>query len=176
MIQNQKTKYQIEETKRIKRRKKNIKKYEKIMRCPICGAPVKYRSADGVFRTSGRFIFACSEYENGCDTYIIANPDGTPAGTMADRKTRRMRQEAHYYLNQLYTYKDMTKSETYEWLAEKLQIPKSKCHIRYFDTALCQKVIEVSKTYLGKNYRNDSFVQCLIAASYSTRALLTAAQ
>ena len=41
------------------------------MRCPYCGAPVVYRSADGIYQNNknGAMLYVCSRYPE-CDAYV----------------------------------------------------------------------------------------------------------
>lgn len=36
----------------------------------------------------------------------------------------------------------MTRSQAYNWLSQKLGIPKSECHMLLFDIAMCNLVVE----------------------------------
>lgn len=44
------------------------------MRCPYCGSPVVYRSADGIYRdnSKGTMLYVCSRYPE-CDSYVRAH-------------------------------------------------------------------------------------------------------
>ena len=74
------------------------------MRCPYCGSPVVLRSADGIYHDNrrGTWLYVCRNYPQ-CDAYVRVQP-GTdiPVGTMADRKLRALRAEAHRYFDRLY--------------------------------------------------------------------------
>ena len=62
------------------------KKRKKPMRCPYCGAPVVYRSADGIYHENkaGTMLYVCSRYPE-CDAYVRAQPGTSlPLGTLAN--------------------------------------------------------------------------------------------
>ena len=69
------------------------------MRCPYCGSPVDLRSADGIYYDNSRNtrLYVCRNYPQ-CDSYVRVHP-GTdiPVGTMANRRLRALRAEAHRY-------------------------------------------------------------------------------
>lgn len=134
---------------------KNNKKKRKgfnasTMRCPYCGAPVIYRSADGIYRNNskGTMLYVCSRYPQ-CGAYVRVHA-GTkqPVGSMANRELRALRKTAHFYFDQLYWRGLMTKQEAYQWLANLVGAPISQAHIGYLREYYCTQVIEESKKYL----------------------------
>lgn len=122
------------------------------MRCPYCGSPVVLRSADGIYHDNrrGTWLYVCRNYPQ-CDAYVRVQP-GTdiPVGTMADRKLRALRAEAHRYFDRLYKSGYMGKQEAYCWLAEVISAPLSQAHIGYLGEYYCQVVIEESRKLLER--------------------------
>ena len=45
------------------------------MRCPYCGAPAVFRSADGIYRdnSSNTMLYVCARYP-ACDAYVRTHP------------------------------------------------------------------------------------------------------
>lgn len=133
---------------------KNKKKRKGIdvaaMRCPYCGSRVIYRSADGIYRDNSRntMLYVCSHYPK-CDVYVRTHT-GTniPVGTMADRKLRALRKEAHYYFDQLHKSGCMTRTSAYQWLADFIGAPVSEAHIGYLGEYYCRQIIEHSQKIL----------------------------
>lgn len=109
------------------------KKRKKSMHCPYCGAPVVYRTADGIYNENkaNTMLYVCSRYPE-CDAYV-----------------RALRRETHHYFDWLYTSGWMTKQETYHWLANFLQAPQSQAHIGYLGEYACKQVIRACKEMLG---------------------------
>lgn len=121
------------------------------MRCPYCGAPVVYRSADGIYRNNkGAMLYVCSHYPD-CDSYVRVHT-GTklPVGSMANRELRALRRTAHFYFDQLYQSGLMTKQEAYQWMANLIGAPLSQAHIGYLREYYCTQIIEESKKYLAR--------------------------
>jgi len=115
-------------------------------RCPYCGAPVRYRSADGIYRDNPErtMLYVCERYPK-CDAYVRAHA-GTniPMGSMADGNLRALRKEAHDAFNRLYTSGMMSRDDAYRWLADMLQAPASQAHIGCLGEYYCRKVIAES--------------------------------
>ena len=122
------------------------------MRCPYCGAPVVFRSADGIYRENhcGTMLYVCSRYPT-CDAYVRAAV-GTqiPLGTLADPELRKLRREAHRYFDQLHTSGLMTKADAYRWLAVMMGAPMERAHIGYMGEYYCRQVIEESRKLLAR--------------------------
>lgn len=122
------------------------------MRCPVCGANMILRSADGIYRENlnHTMLYVCKNYPQ-CDTYVRTHPGTTiPVGTPANRELRALRNEAHHYFDQLYRSGFMSKQEAYLWLASLLQVPLSHAHIGYLGDYYCREVIRESKKLLQR--------------------------
>lgn len=133
-------------------RKKRKAAGQRPVRCPYCGSPVELRSADGIYQDNRRdtWLYVCRNYPQ-CDAYVRVHA-GTdiPVGTMADRKLRALRTEAHRYFDRLYKSGYMSKQEAYGWLAGIISAPLSQAHIGYLGEYYCQVVIEESKKLLER--------------------------
>ena len=120
------------------------------MRCPYCGAPVIYRSAEGIYRENhlNAMLYVCSKYPK-CDAYVRVH-EGTkiPVGTLANKELRNLRRTAHLYFDQLHQSGLMTKDAAYHWLSELLCTPPSEAHIGHLGDYYCKKVIEESRKLL----------------------------
>lgn len=127
-----------------KNKKKNVRKSE--LRCPYCGGPVVYRSADGIYKdnASGTMLFVCSHYPE-CDAYVRVLPGTkTPMGTMADHKLRALRIKTHRQFDKLHKFGYMTRKEAYLWLAHLISAPLSQAHIGYLGEYYCELVMRES--------------------------------
>ena len=126
------------------------------MRCPYCGAPVVFRSADGIYRENhrGTMLFVCSRYPV-CDAYVRAQP-GTriPMGELADPELRTLRRTAHQYFDRLHESGLMTKQDAYRWLAATIGAPMEKAHIGWLGDYYCRKVITESRRLLENRNKN----------------------
>lgn len=131
-----------------KRKKKGNQ--TKQMRCPYCGSPVVFRSADGIYRDNknNTMLYVCSKYPE-CDAYVrVHNGTRTPVGSLADHRLRSLRREAHRYFNRLYESGLMEKQDAYQWLAAVISAPMSEAHIGHLGEYYCRQVIEESKKLL----------------------------
>jgi ssDNA-binding Zn-finger/Zn-ribbon topoisomerase 1 len=120
------------------------------LRCPYCGAPVHYRSADGIYHANpnGVMLYVCGNYPT-CDAYVRTH-QGTkiPVGSLADGKLRALRKRAHDAFNQLYLSGLMSRDDAYRWLAGVLQAPQSQAHIGLLSEYYCRQVVEESERLL----------------------------
>lgn len=125
------------------------------MRCPYCGSPVVYRSADGIYRENnkGTMLYVCSRYPE-CDSYVRAHA-GTniPVGSLANHELRSLRRTAHHYFDQLHESGYMSKQDAYQWLADLIMAPLSEAHIGHLGEYYCKQVIEESCKLLNRNRR-----------------------
>lgn len=133
-------------------------KKKRAMRCPYCGAPVVYRSAEGIYQENkkGAMLYVCSRYPE-CDAYVRVQP-GTklPLGTLANGDLRALRRQTHGQFDRLYKEGLMTKDGAYRWLGELLGLPQSQAHIGCLGEYNCRLVLEKSRELLEKRGRNAS--------------------
>lgn len=84
-----------------------------------------------------------------CDSYVrVQKGTNIPLGTLANKKLRELRKEAHRYFDMLYKTGLITKTSAYEWLSGTLSRPLEYAHIGMLGEYDCQIVIEESKKYL----------------------------
>ena len=121
-------------------------------RCPYCGAMTHLRSADGIYFDNSRnaMLYVCRNFPR-CDSYVKVHPGTTiPMGTVANKKLRALRKEAHKYFNQIYDRAIMSRQEAYQWLSEYLGLPQERAHIGMMGEYYCQMVIDGSKMLLSR--------------------------
>ena len=123
--------------------------------CPYCGAKAVRRSAQVVRRNagSGEEVYVCARYPV-CDAYVAAHRDSRlPMGTLANRKLRQMRRDAHLALNRLWEDGYMSKKEAYRWLQVQLGLPEAEAHIAHFSEYRCAQVICLCDGFTGAAYK-----------------------
>ena len=123
------------------------------LKCPYCGGKAQLRDASSIyhsFKYKGK-MFVCENFPK-CDSYVGCHPNTTkPLGRMANKKLRIMKSKAHEYFDPLWKKRvfarkkslSYNRTKAYQWLAEQLDLPESKCHIGLFDVDMCRKVIDV---------------------------------
>lgn len=135
--------------------KKKKSRNRSAMRCPYCGAPVLFRSAEGIYRENlaGTMLYVCANYPQ-CDAYVRVHP-GTdkPVGTLANRTLRVLRREAHSYIDRICAEGIMKKQEVYYWIAALIGAPLSEAHIGLLGNYYCAQIIEECKKLLAKKRR-----------------------
>jgi ssDNA-binding Zn-finger/Zn-ribbon topoisomerase 1 len=148
--------YKTEEI-QMKNKKKKRKGFQAgSMRCPYCGSPVIFRSADGIYHdnSKGMMLYVCSHYPQ-CDAYVRVHV-GTniPVGSLANHELRTLRRTAHQYFDQLHQSGYMSKQDAYQWLADLICAPLSEAHIGHLGEYYCKQVIEESRRLLDR-YRKQ---------------------
>lgn len=67
----------------------------------------------------------------------------TPLGRLADKDLREAKQQAHSLFDPIWKDGRKTRSDAYSWLALKLGIKRSECHIGLFNVETCGKVVQI---------------------------------
>ena len=121
------------------------------VKCPYCGSRALLRPASVVYGSKAAApaapYYVCARYP-ACDAYVAAHRDTRlPMGTLADRKLRRKRIEAHKAFNRLWTSGLMGKKQAYRWLQAKLDLPEQEAHIGRFSLFRCEQVIRLCEEY-----------------------------
>lgn len=118
--------------------------------CPYCTQPAQlvggkeiYPHRPDLFSKKFWQCKPCEAYV-GCHDAGNGQGDGTkPKGTPANAQTRQARKNAHAVFDPMWNGRRMRRRDAYAWLAHGLGIKYEDCHIGEFDTAMCQRVIEV---------------------------------
>ena len=105
------------------------------MKCPYCGSNVSRVDSTQIYGRSYGLVYLCDRYP-ACDAYVGCHPDGTPKGSLANRRLRAFRKTAHAFFDPL--WKERTKvfesrKTAYIWLGEKMNLPLlfgTYCNIR----------------------------------------------
>lgn len=117
----------------------------RIVICDYCGKPAKLVSGKTIYPQrpdlANHLFWACDP----CRAHIGCHRDSeaVPLGRLANTELRGAKRVAHAAFDPLWQSGKMKRVEAYEWLAEKLNIPFSKCHIGMFDVETCRRVVAV---------------------------------
>ena len=123
------------------------------IKCPYCGARAVLRPASAIGKTKpcydGQKFYVCARYPS-CDSYVAAHSkSGLPMGSLADRRLRWLRRDAHEALEQFCRERNMNRSEGYQWLGMQLGIPAEDAHIGKFSEFRCNAVIRMCGQFDG---------------------------
>lgn len=112
--------------------------------CAECGSVMVLRQTEKFKYGNGapRKFYGCSRWPK-CNGIHGAHPDGKPFGKPANKETKNARIKAHYYFDELWKSRGMSRGAAYRWLADRLQIPVESCHISSFDKKQCEAVIAI---------------------------------
>lgn len=112
--------------------------------CDYCGQPAERVTGAEIYPRrpdlAGKTLWRCEP----CGAYVGCHP-GTdkPLGRLADAELRRAKMAAHAAFDPLWRSGDMRRGQAYRWLAERLGIDSSECHIGMMDAATCRRVAAV---------------------------------
>ena len=123
-----------------------MKKNNKKVYCPYCGAEAKIRPASVVYKEntlhSDGFLFVCDRYPK-CDAYVGAHKESRkPMGTLANGDLRNKRIQAHKVFDRMWQSGLMTKWEAYKWMQATFCLNESQAHIAMFSEYMCDRLIE----------------------------------
>lgn len=106
--------------------------------CPCCQGPVRLINNSEIYngREFGDWPYAY--YCKLCDAYVGLHP-GTdiPLGTLATKVLREARKSSKTSFTKLYKANKWSRTEAYDWLAKKLDIPRGECHFGWFKEYQC---------------------------------------
>lgn len=89
------------------------------------------------------WVYLC----RGCGSRIgVHKGTRIPLGMLADAETRKARIEAHQAFDALWMQGHVGRFKGYAWLAMKLGIEHSMCHLGWMDAELCRIAIKICQT------------------------------
>lgn len=122
-----------------------------IVKCH-CGARAMLRPASVVYDDNAKkeYLYICSRYP-ACDSYVgVHKKSLKPLGTLADKKLRIKRIQAHRAFNHIWESGLMKKWQAYKWMAAKFGLNTQQAHIAKFSEYMCDELIALCK----KNFQN----------------------
>lgn len=114
--------------------------------CPYCHACAQLVTGDVIYpdvvvaSVADRMYWHCAP----CDAYVGTHRNSqraAPFGTLANKELRGMRRKVHALLDPLWRSEEMTRSEAYAWLGDRLGIPPHRAHVGYFGEPECMTAI-----------------------------------
>lgn len=114
--------------------------------CKICGVKTYLTSFRYIrsnknkkHKRNGRLIYICPN----CHRYVNVHKDtNKPLGFPGDKELRLWRTYTHYIFDKLWQ-RSGNRKKAYTWLARKMNIEVSQCHIGMFDSTQCKIAIEL---------------------------------
>lgn len=114
------------------------------MKCPYCNADALCVSGDVIYPhrpdLHQKKFYLCKP----CDAYVGCH--GTtviPLGRLANAELRIAKMKAHAAFDPMWKAGDITRSQAYVWLADKLGLTTRQCHIGMFDLDQCKQVVQI---------------------------------
>lgn len=139
--------------------------------CPYCNKPAELVTGTAIYPhrpdlSSLRFwrCEPCGAYvgchKKGAYFYVGAAKvvsDGTlPLGCLANAELRSWKSKAHAAFDPLWKTNGLGRSAAYAWLANKMGLHKSACHIGEFTVEQCKEVVRLCDLATGKTEAEKS--------------------
>ena len=108
--------------------------------CRYCGGKVILTDSSQNYGKDYGKIFLCTT----CNAFVgVHKKTEKPLGTLANSILRSKRKETHQVFDKFWKDNNMSRTEGYKWLSEKMGLPYKSTHIGYFEIEDCQKVIDI---------------------------------
>ena len=152
---------------------KKAKREKKLPVCPVCWRPIKmipYEEMDFHGMTPPNHPthdWVCSAYPR-CDTYVRANAQGKPAGTLAGASLRTCRRYIHAWQQMMSDDMQTNKDAFRGMCAYQLGITNQEL---YHSAELNESQCMVILNYLKSLYENDKAVRELVEGKYYNTAI-----
>lgn len=113
-------------------------------RCAHCGERATLAAAD-----LKSFSWVCGS----CDAKVGCHKGGfVPLGRPGVASLRLMRVRLHEHFDPIWRHGDTSRQSAYRWLATKMRINPTDCHIGMFDERQCRQALEIVKLRVGDPY------------------------
>ncbi len=108
--------------------------------CRYCEGKVILTDSSRIYGKDYGKIFLCTT----CNAFVgVHKRTEKPLGTLANSILRSKRKETHQVFDKFWKDNNMSRTEGYKWLSEKMGLPYKSTHIGYFEIEDCQKVIDI---------------------------------
>lgn len=112
--------------------------------CPYCEKPARLTSGAELYPHWEDLQYVQVWQCKPCGARVGCHNNTTvPKGTLANAELRKLRIEAHNAFDPIWRKGNKNRSEAYTWLAKKMGITTSKCHIGSFNLEMCKQVLKV---------------------------------
>lgn len=106
--------------------------------CPKCDEFTELVESSEIYGTDFGLLYRCPT----CHAYVECHKGSLNAkGSVAGRNLRELRKSAHRLFDDMWKSGDMNREDAYEWLSERLGIPRYLTHVGMFDEAQCRRTI-----------------------------------
>ena len=102
--------------------------------CPYCVKLAELADSEEIYGRSYGNLWICRQ----CGSYVGCHK-GTdnPLGTICDEETREWRKQLHKVFDPIWENGEMSRKQTYAWLAVEMGIDVKQCHISMFTAGQC---------------------------------------
>lgn len=114
------------------------------IQCRYCKGVAKLTDSKQIYNGLDHgLLYVCENYNVKCDAYVgVHRGDNLPFGSLANKKTRALRQLAHTKIDVLWRDYGFARVDVYNELAAFLNIRRNDCHIGNFTSHQCEAAIK----------------------------------
>lgn len=106
--------------------------------CPYCLRKTVFTNSSVIYGRSYGMVYFCSP----CNAYVgVHKGTKTALGRVATSELREKKKSAHKVFDKLWREGEMSRSEAYLWLADRMNIQPKYCHIGMMNIEECEQVI-----------------------------------
>ena len=109
------------------------------MNCPYCEKEAKFISSREFYgKDYSTNVYVCYD----CDAHVGTHKNSkVPLGTMANHKLRSLRRMCHQHFDVKWKHGGLSRTESYEWLQQEMNLSPEKAHIGMFNHKQCIKLL-----------------------------------
>lgn len=114
--------------------------------CPYCKGETEFVDSSEVYRESHGMIYLCRP----CKSWVGIHKDSERAalGRLANAELREWKKKAHDAFDPIWKSNLKSREQAYDWLSEKLGVPRHYTHIGFFGVETCKKLVAICKKEL----------------------------
>lgn len=115
-------------------------------KCNYCGARARLARGSELYPAQLAFADKLFWRCDACDAHVGCHGRScNPMGSLANAPLRLARRRAHAEFDVVWKSGRKSRADAYAWLAKKLGMAESECHIGRFDIEQCQRVVQLMR-------------------------------
>ena len=120
------------------------------VKCPYCGLKARRITGAELYphrkKLAKKKFLRCDQCDAHVGCHEFPKHKWRPLGVMANKKLRQKRMLAHSLFDPIWQSGELTRTEAYSWLAERMGISTKETHIGMFNEDQCDLVVELCRT------------------------------
>ena len=117
--------------------------------CRYCGGIIRLVPASTIYGASAERLGMTDEkfyqFQTSNPRFGVHTGPPRPLGNVANEVLRLKRMETHRVFDAFWCSRAMSRTQAYQWLARKMELPESEAHIGGFEMEQCQRLIQLCR-------------------------------